>query len=194
LQDEAELRNVERWVAAARKGDSAAFGELVRTYQSRVYNLLYQIVRHAEDAREIAQHTWLKAWNKLDTFKGESSFYSWVYRIATRTALDFLRSRKRAPEVEFLDQMDPENHSEQSKLPGRMGRPDEDAQRSEVMRRFQSALAKLPEIHRTALILREIEGMSYEEIADAMDCRIGTVMSRLFHARRAIQNHLKDLI
>ena len=164
------------------------------TYHQRIYGVLFGMVRNAEDAKELAQQAWIKAWNKLDTFKGDSDFYTWVYRIATFTGLDFLRKRKRLQETELLDAVEPARRVDSHLPPSVTSRPDHMAQKSEVREVFEASLAKLSPEHRTALVLREVEGMSYDEIAEVMKCRKGTVMSRIFYARKSIQEDMKDLI
>jgi RNA polymerase sigma-70 factor, ECF subfamily len=179
------------WLARARKGDPDAFGEFFNVYHARLHAVVSRIVINADDARDIAQRSWVKAWQKLDSFKGDSSFYTWLCRIATFTALDHLRSRKRRGEVEYLDELG--DASEGRNVSARAGdRPDRAMQKTEIRERFEAALVHLSDKHRTALILREVEGLSYADIARAMECRIGTVMSRIFNARKIIQQHLKD--
>jgi len=172
-------------------GEEPAFDELVCLHHEKLFKLVYNIVKNEEDAKEVSQQTWLKIWKKLDTFKGQSAFYTWAYRIATFTSWDFLRKKKRKSEVAYIDEMEAEG------LPAtRLDlsvSPAEEMTRNEIMETFHKALNKLSENHRTALILREIEGLSYEEIAQVMDCQKGTVMSRIFNARKAIQNDLEEL-
>jgi RNA polymerase sigma-70 factor (ECF subfamily) len=187
------MDEIQEWVKQAQAGDEAAFGELVKCLHERVYAVLYRMVGNAHDARELEQLTWIKVWNKLDTFKGESAFFTWVYRVATYTALDFLRKRKRRPEMELLEEMDLKARTVQALPPSAHSRPDRELQRAEPRAAFDGALAKLTDKHRTALVLREVEGLSYEEIAGVMKCRVGTVMSRIFNARKAMQGYLKDL-
>ncbi|MFT5122453.1 MAG: RNA polymerase sigma-70 factor (ECF subfamily) [Kiritimatiellia bacterium] len=187
------MDEIQEWVKLSQAGDEAAFGKLVVSLHERLYAVLYRIVGNADDARELEQQTWIKVWNKLHTFKGESAFYTWVYRVATYTALDFLRKRKRRPEMELLEEMDLKARTVQELPPSARSRPDREMQRAELRQAFDHALAKLSDKHRTALVLREVDGLSYEEIADVMECRIGTVMSRIFNARKAMQEHLKDL-
>lgn len=192
--DEPSKEQIREWVRLSQGGDSEAFDQLVLTYYDRVYRMLYNIVKNEEDAREVSQQTWVKIWRKIDTFQGKSAFYTWAYRIGTFTAWDFIRKRKRKAEVEYLDEM--ENQARPGTLPNQvsvLARPDEDMGRTEIRERFFAALEKLSEKHKQALILREVEGLSYEEIAQVMDCQKGTVMSRIFNARKAMQTHLKDL-
>lgn len=179
------------WLKKAREGDPDAFGEFFNVYHVRLFAVVSRVVSNPDDARDIAQRSWVKAWQKLDTFKGDSSFYTWLCRIATFTALDHLRSRKRRGEVEYLD--DVVSSKEEQHMATRPGdRPDRVMQKAEIRERFETALEQLTDKHRTALILREVEGLSYSEIAKTMGCQIGTVMSRIFNARKQIQQYLKD--
>lgn len=187
-------RNPVDLVTRARAGDEEAFGELMKLYHQRVYGVLFGMVRNSEDAKELAQQTWIKAWNKLETFKGESDFYTWVYRIATFTGLDFLRKRKRLQETELLDAVEPVRQVDAHLPPSVTSRPDHVAQKAEIREVFEASLARLSPEHRTALVLREVEGLSYDEIAKVMKCRKGTVMSRIFYARKSIQDDMKDLM
>ena len=174
-------------VERAQRGDKEAFGELFKAYYEPIFRLLYGIVGNREDARDLGQQTWIKAWKNLNGYRGEAAFSSWIYRIATFTAWDFLRRRKRSPEVPAGDWLD--------EIPSASGEgsPAESLNRKEFRVRFKNALAMLPQKQRTVLILRETEGLSYKEIAGIMKCRTGTVMSRLFHARKSMQNDLEDL-
>lgn len=179
-------------VEAAKTGDETAFGELVTSHYERVYRHLWTFVRHDHDARDLSQETWIKAWDRIHSFRGEAPFGAWVARIATRIALDFLRKRKRMREVALPDQ----DATEDPEVAGgsRPETPDRAAQSAEIRDRFQAALSTLPIKQRAVLSLREIEGLSYTEIARTLSCRKGTVMSRLFNARKAVQNKLKDLL
>lgn len=187
--DTLEIRN---WIDAAKSGDESAFESLVKEYHEKVYRLAYNIVKNEEDAKEVSQQSWLKIWKKLDTFKGQSAFYTWAYRITSFTAMDLLRKRKRKAEVEYLDELEAEQTPDIRFSRGEAPRPDRAFKNTEIREAFDEALNKLSENHRTALYLREVEGLSYEEIAETMDCAKGTVMSRIFNARKAMQEHLKD--
>ncbi len=180
-------------VARARGGDEEAFGELVRAFHGRVYGVIYRMVNHAEDARELAQQTWVKAWQRLDTYKGDAQFFTWLYRIAMNAVFDQARRTARRKEVSLDEtpERDPAPAAEWNAPDD--GRPDRGLEREEVRRAFDAALASLSPEHRMALILREVEGLSYREIAGAMKCRTGTVMSRIFYARRQVQTMMKDV-
>lgn len=185
--------DVPRLVRKAQAGDEAAFGELMQAYHQRVYGILIGMVRHADDARDLSQLAWIKVWNKLPTFRGQADFYTWLYRVTTFVGLDFIRKRNRKREVDLLDEMRPERDPDSEVPPSVVSRPDRAAQQNEVREVFDAALATLSPEHRTALMLREVEGLSYDEIARVMKCRRGTVMSRIFYARKSIQEQLKEL-
>ncbi len=181
------MDEIRQLAETAQKGDQDAFGEIVRTHYDKVYGLLYRIVMNESDARDLAQQTWVKAWKKLPSFKGKAAFTTWLYRIAVFTAWDFIRKKKRRAEVSFF-----ENYEEgQSPKPitaqtsSATESPVTALARKEFKEHFQIALNSLSEKQRTVLILREIEGLSYKEIANIMKCRIGTVMSRIHHAHVA---------
>ncbi len=180
---------------SAREGNEEAFGELVKMYHERIYNTAYAIVGHAEDAREVEQQTWIKAWRNLPRFHAGSSFYTWVYRIAVNTALDWMRSRARRRE-DPMPEAGPEALAcaMAEHAPSQAPRPDRMAEQSEFRERFDKALEQLSPEHRAAIVLREVDGLSYEEIAGIMGCRVGTVMSRIFYARRQLQELLKDAL
>jgi len=181
-------------VARARNGDQEAFVELVMAYQQRVYSVIVQVVNNTEDAKELTQQTWLKAWNKLDTFKGTSGFFTWVYRIAHFTALDLLRKRARRKEDELIDGYEAPREPAANLAASSNPRPDALLERAEVREAFEAALEDLSSEHRTALVLRVVEGLSYEEIAKTMKCRKGTVMSRIYYARKNVQERLREIL
>ncbi len=185
--------DVPRLVRKAQAGDEAAFGELMQAYHQRVYGILIGMVRQADDARDLSQLAWIKVWKKLDTFKGQADFYTWLYRVTTFVGLDFIRKRNRKREVDLLDEMQPDRDTDSDVAPSVLSRPDRVAQQNEIRDVFDAALATLSPEHRTALMLREVEGLSYDEVAHVMKCRRGTVMSRIFYARKRIQEQLKEL-
>lgn len=188
-----ELLDVPRLVREARDGDEAAFGELMQAYHQRVYGVLIGMVRNADDARDLSQTAWIKVWNKLDTFKGDADFYTWLYRVTTYVGLDFIRKRNRKREVDLLDEMQPDRDADSRVAPSVQSRPDHAAEKGEIRDVFDAALATLSPEHQTTLMLREVEGLSYDEIAKVMKCRRGTVMSRIFYARKSMQEKLKGL-
>ena len=162
-------------------------------YSTRVYSVIYRVVNNPEDAHELAQQSWVKAWQRLGSFKGEARFFTWLYRLAMNTTLDHLRRRARQREIELSEATEAADDAGTPDWPAvSADTPDRELAGREVREAFQRALETLSPEHRAALILREVEGRSYREIADIMKCRIGTVMSRIFYARRAIQEGLKD--
>lgn len=195
VDDDVDSLEVDRLVGLASQGDEEAFGQVVKLYYHRVYRVIYQVVRHAEDARELAQSAWVKAWRRLGNYRGDARFYTWIYRIAVNTALDFLRKRGRWKEVplepvvgEGGDQLVLERQRELADG----SNPGDELQRKEVRQAFEKGLASLSPGHRAVLVLREVQGMSYDEIARVMKTRKGTVMSRLFYARKAMQTALGE--
>jgi len=181
-------------VAAAQRGDRDAFRTLFERYHRRAYALAYGVVRHQDDALDVVQDAFIKAHKYLDKFEGNSSFYTWLYRIVMNLAIDHLRKHRRVKPVE-LDESKLEDGGEESLLPRILGgNPGRALMDKEIRGRIDQALSELSENHRSVLVMRELEGLSYEEMAAAMDCSKGTIMSRLFHARRNMQKRLLDLV
>lgn len=184
-------------VDAARAGDRAAFRTLFERYQRRAYALAYGVVRNPDDALDVVQDAFIKAHRYLDKFEGTSSFYTWLYRIVMNLAIDHIRKAKRARAVDFTDQTVKEDDArvgEDDLLPRILGgNPGRALQDKEIRGRIEQALAELSDNHRAVLVMRELEGLSYEEMAQVMACSKGTIMSRLFHARRNMQKRLLDL-
>ncbi len=178
-------------VARAQKGDKNAFGLLVRKYQYRVTELVSRFVSDSE-AVDVAQESFIKAWRALGGFKGNSAFYTWLYRIAINTAKNHLVARGRRPANQDIDVADAELYGHTERL-SHSDTPEAILLGDEVQNTVLNAIQDLPADLRTAILLREIEGMSYEEIAEAMDCPIGTVRSRIFRARTAIEETLRPL-
>lgn len=174
----------------ARQGDTRAFDNLVTRHRSGVYARIIQIVRNPDDALDLAQEAFVRAWKSLAKFDGRHSFASWVLRIATNAAIDHLR-RMRLRTAEEWNEQAPAADSRTT--PTAAPRPDAHADEEEIRRRIELALDQLSPDHRAVLLLRETEGLSYEEIAGTLSCSMGTVMSRLFHARKKMQLLLKDL-
>jgi RNA polymerase sigma-70 factor (ECF subfamily) len=182
-------------VEEARKGSHAAFRTLVERYQRRVYAMALSIVRDPDEARDVVQDAFIKAYRGLDGFQGEAAFYTWLYRIALNLCIDRARRQKRSPRVEFDEAVTPEEEGDSGISPARIGfDPAQALVDGEIRLRVSAALERLSPTHRTVLVLREIEGLSYKEIADAMGSSIGTVMSRLFHARKRMQEMLRPLV
>jgi RNA polymerase sigma-70 factor (ECF subfamily) len=188
-QDDSDQQLVQRVQA----GDKAAFDLLVRKYQHRVLKLVSRFVSDAAEAEDVAQEAFIKAYRALASFRGDSAFYTWLYRIAINTAKNALVSNRRRP-VDFdLDLQDPEQYDRHARL--KEGDTPEGVLLTEEIRAVvERAMEQLPEDLRTAIVLRELEGLSYEEIAEAMDCPVGTVRSRIFRAREAIDKKLKPLL
>ncbi len=179
-------------VRAAQKGDLIAFEELVARHRDKIYARAYSMMRNEEDAIDLSQEAWVKAWQRLKQFQGESSFGTWMTRIVINLCLDQLRRHKRQ-RAESIEAMDEESGGVERHMPVVTVNPTERLERVELRQRIDQALSQLSEAHRTALVLCEFEGMEYKEIAKAMECSIGTVMSRLFYARRKMAVLLSDL-
>jgi len=180
-------------VKRVQRGDKSAFDLLVRKYQHKVVKLVLRYVRNPAEAEDIAQEAFIKAYRALPQFRGDSAFYTWMYRIAINTAKNSLASRDRSPIAYDLDLTDPEeSHSVQTKLQD-PDTPEGMALTEEIRLIVNSAIEALPEELKTAIVLRELDGLSYEEIAAAMECPVGTVRSRIFRAREAIDKRLREV-
>lgn len=180
-------------VARAQQGDKRAFDLLVLKYQQKVANLISRYIRDPSEVLDVSQEAFLKAYRALPGFRGESAFYTWLYRIAVNTVKNHLVAQGRRPpgddvEAEVAEQMDMGARLRES------GTPERHLLSDEIAATVQRALDDLPDDLRTAIVLRELEGMSYEEIATAMECPIGTVRSRIFRAREAIDKRLRPLL
>lgn len=190
--DEAAEAALAALVERARQGDEDAFGEIVRSQYNRVYGVMRRMVNNVDDARELTQMAWVKAWQRLGTFEGQSKFTTWLYRLSVNTALDHLRARARRKETVYLDEVGADetlqHEANLTVAPSTERAVDGD----EIRDAFHKALESLSPDHRQALMLREVDGLSYKEIAKICGCRMGTVMSRIFYARRAIQDKLKE--
>lgn len=173
-------------VSLSKGGDTRAFGELVSRYQKTVYRIILRMVRTPDDADDLTQDTFVRAYRGLKTFKEEFDFHPWLYRIGVNQAINFLNKRKRQAAVDLDDV--PETDIKQGPEPES---PFQAASRTELVNRLEDALGQLPEEQRTVFLLRVQEGLSYEEIAQAMDTPKGTVMSRLARARMALRRILK---
>lgn len=180
-------------VERVQKGDKAAFDLLIHKYQHRIVSLVSRYVTDPSEALDVAQEAFIKAYRAIGKFRGDSAFYTWLYRIAINTAKNWLVARNRRPPASDIDAADAEQYDMESRLKER-STPENELLREEIEKTVYDTIAKLPEDLRTAIMLREIEGMSYEEIATTMECPIGTVRSRIFRAREAIDEKLKPLI
>jgi len=180
-------------VRRAQRGERGAFDLLVLRYQHKVIKLVARLLRDSTEAEDVAQEAFVKAYRALGSFRGDSAFYTWLYRIAVNTARNAMASRQRRP----LDYEAELSEGEQSTVESRLRHtdtPEATVLSEEIRETVNRAVAALPEDLRTAIILREVEGLSYEEIAAAMDCPVGTVRSRIFRAREAIDRSLHPLL
>jgi RNA polymerase sigma-70 factor (ECF subfamily) len=180
-------------VKRVQKGDKGAFDLLVLKYQHKIVNLVMRYVRDPEMALDITQDAFIKAYRALPRFRGDSAFYTWLYRIAVNTAKNYLAAQRRRPMDIELDLQDPEQYDLHAKLK-ESDTPEGVTISNEVQETLERAIAALPEDLRTAIILRELDGMSYEEIAQTMECPVGTVRSRIFRARDAIGKKIGAVI
>src|SRR6202035_4946012 len=182
-------------VTRCQAGDTEAFDELVTRYRTRIFAMIYNMVHNEQDAWDLAQDSFVKAWKSIKRFRGRSSFYTWIYRIVMNVTIDWLRKKQvKGAGVEFDDAIQLREVNPASKtLPKADPLPFERMERSEVRARIDNAIAQLSPDHRAVILMKEIEGMQYHEIAESLDCSIGTVMSRLFYARKKLQSLLKDV-
>jgi RNA polymerase sigma-70 factor (ECF subfamily) len=180
-------------VKRVQKGDKGAFDLLVLKYEQKIVNLVMRYVRDPEQALDITQEAFIKAYRALPRFRGDSAFYTWLYRIAVNTAKNYLAAQRRRPTDIELDLQDPEQYGLHAKLK-ETDTPEGVALSKELQETLERAIESLPDDLRTAIILRELDGMSYEEIAQTMDCPVGTVRSRIFRARDAIAKKVGTLV
>lgn len=180
-------------VERVQRGDKQAFDLLVRKYQHKLVQLIGRYVSNPADATDVAQEAFIKAYRALPSFRGDSAFYTWLYRIAINTAKNHLLAQSRRPPGGDIDAGDAEQFAGDSGLK-EYATPERLLLRDEIQATINDAIEALPEDLKTAIILRELEGLSYEEIARAMDCPIGTVRSRIFRAREAIEKRLQPLL
>lgn len=180
-------------VKRVQEGDKQAFNLLVLKYQTKIVNLVMRYVRDPDEANDVAQEAFLKAYRALPRFRGDSAFYTWLYRIAVNTAKNYLVAAKRRPVDYDLDLQDPEQYDMQARLKD-IDSPEGVMMKDEVQQTIDEAIGELPEDLRTAIVLRELEGMTYEEIAETMECPVGTVRSRIFRAREAISKRIEPLL
>jgi RNA polymerase sigma-70 factor (ECF subfamily) len=182
-------------VKRAQEGDSEAFDELVGRYRNRIFGMIYNMVHNEQDAWDLAQDSFLKAWKSIARFRGQSSFYTWMYRIVMNVTIDAMRRKQvKGGGAEFddsvqLKEIDPASRT----VPHADALPHERMEHKEIRSRIDAAIAQLSPEHRAVILMKEIEDMQYNEIAEALGCSIGTVMSRLFYARKKLQSSLRDL-
>jgi len=189
--DVSELDLVKRCQA----GQADAFDELVTRYRTRVFAMIYNMVHNEQDAWDLAQESFIKAWKSIGRFRGRSSFYTWVYRIVMNVTIDWLRKRQvKGAGMEFDDSIQLKEIDPASKtLPKADPPPHAQMERDEIRARINKAISELSPEHRAVILMKEIEEMQYHEIAETLGCSIGTVMSRLFYARKKLQNLLRDV-
>jgi RNA polymerase sigma-70 factor (ECF subfamily) len=182
----------EQLVRAAKKGDMRAFEELVARHRDKIYARAFSMMRNEDEATDLSQEAWVKSWQRLKQFQGDSSFGTWMTRIVINLCLDQLRRRKRQ-RTESIEEMSEESGGVERQMPVVNPNPTERLERGELRKKIDQALSQLSHEHRTALVLHEFEDMEYKEIARTMGCSIGTVMSRLFYARRKMAVLLANL-
>jgi RNA polymerase sigma-70 factor (ECF subfamily) len=181
-------------VKRCQAGDSSAFNDLVTRYRNKAFTMIYGMVQNEQDAWDLAQEGFLKAWKSIHRFKGNSSFYTWLYRIMTNVTIDSLRRKGIHGEAEFDDriataQVEPGSRTTPSSVP----LPHKKLEQREIRQRIDQAISRLSPEHRAVIVMKEIEDLQYNEIADILSCSLGTVMSRLFYARKKLQSLLRDL-
>jgi len=181
-------------VKRAQQGDFAAYDQLVRRYQERIYNTLYHMTSNHEDANDLTQESFIKAFRALSSFKGDSSFYTWVYRIAVNKTINFLKQRKNRVQMSLNDmEMNAEHDPDLVALISEKT-PRRELNLAELQEKLNGAMLKLSETHRLVVTLHDIQGLPHDEIGKIMDCNVGTVRSRLFYARQQLQAYLSDYL
>lgn len=181
-------------VQQAQKGDFGAYDELIRRYQERIYATIYHMTSNHEDANDLAQETFIKGFQALKSFKGDSSFYTWVYRIAVNKTINFLKQRKNRTHLSLNDlDFSAENDPDLVALISD-NTPRRDLNLAELQEKLNEAMQKLSPVHRLVVTLHDVQGLSHEEIGKIIDCNIGTVRSRLFYARQQLQAYLSDYV
>jgi RNA polymerase sigma-70 factor (ECF subfamily) len=182
-------------IESARRGEAAAFGEIVRRYEDRIFNTIYRLVGDWQDAKDLTQQTFLKAYESMGTFRGGSRFYTWLYRIGVNAALDERKKQSRSPG--FLSDSFDLSSAEDGRSRGGRSTADDPADgliSRETEAAVMQAIRSLDEMHRAVVVLRDIEGLDYDEIAEALECPRGTVKSRLHRARIILREKLKDVV
>jgi len=179
-------------VRSAQRGDMRAFEELVARHRDKIFARAYSMMRNEEEAVDLSQEAWVKGWQRLKQFQGEASFGTWMTRIVINLCLDQLRKQKRH-RTESIEAMTEESGGVERQMPVVTVNPTAGLERGELRQRIDKALGQLSHEHRTVMVLHEFEEMEYKEIAKTMGCSIGTVMSRLFYARRKMAALLADL-
>ncbi len=181
-------------VRRSQAGDLAAYEELVRSYHGRIYGLIYGMTSNREDAEDLVQEVFVKAWKALGNFRGQSGFYTWIYRIALNRTINFRKRRNRRQTVSF-DEFDPDiKTSESYREFSSKGSVLRKMSLSEFQEKMNAAMLKLSEKHRAVVTMHDVQGMAHAEIADVMDCSEGTVRSRLFYAHKQLQAELAEFV
>ena len=191
---EADVSELEL-VKQCQAGDTDAFDQLVIRYRTRVFGMIYNMVHNEQDAWDLAQDSFVKAWKSIRNFRGRSSFYTWIYRIVTNVTIDWLRKKQvKGTGTEFDDSIELKAVDPASRtVPKAEALPFQRTEQDEIRARIDEAIKQLSPEHRAVILMKETEGMQYHEIAEALECSIGTVMSRLFYARKKLQVLLKDV-
>ena len=184
------MENERELVARAKRGDQEAFGALVEANQGRIYNLTLRMTGSPEDALDLSQEAFLNAWRGLDKFQGDSSFSTWLYRLASNACIDFLRREKRRKDISMTVSLDDEEEERQAELPDHRHSPEREVERRELREDIRRGLMSLSEEHRQVLVMRELSGMSYAEIGAVLRLEEGTVKSRIARARVALRKIL----
>jgi len=181
-------------VKRCQAGDPSGFDDLITRYRGKVFTMIYGMVQNEQDAWDLAQEGFLKAWKSIHRFKGESSFYTWLYRIMTNVTIDSLRRKGIHGDTEFDDRIATADVEPGSRTtPSTVPLPHQKLEHREIRLRIDEAIAKLSPEHRAVIVMKEIEDLQYNEIAEILGCSLGTVMSRLFYARKKLQSLLKDV-
>lgn len=184
----------EQLVRRARDGDLTAYDELVRRYQERIYGTVYHMTANHEDANDLAQESFIKAFRALKSFKGDSSFFTWVYRIAVNKTINFLKQRRNRTYLSLNDMELNAEHDPTLVALISHKTPRRDLNLAELQEKLNAAMQKLSNDHRLVVTLHDVQGLSHDEIGKIMDCNIGTVRSRLFYARQQLQAYLSDYL
>jgi len=181
-------------VKRAKGGEMTAYDELVRLYQERIFATIYHMTSNHEDANDLAQETFIKAFQALKSFKGDSSFFTWVYRIAVNKTINFLKQRKNRTHLSLNDLDFNAEHDPDLVALISDKNPRREVNLTELQEKLNAAMQKLSDVHRLVVTLHDVQGLSHEEIGKIMDCNTGTVRSRLFYARQQLQAYLSDYL
>ena len=194
-QNELSAREDAEWVVKAQAGDTRAFDQLVTRHRGKIYAMILNMVKNDADAWDLSQEVFVKAWKALPKFESRARFSTWLFRISHNTVYDWMRKRRIETEGELNDELFDADQidSTAATSPKRGQRPDEMMQQSELQAEIDSALSKLSAEHREVILLREVQGMDYKEIAEVTESTMGTVMSRIFYARKKLQTYLSPI-